>query len=365
MTVSISGTDGVTFNDSSVQDTAATGFGFKNRIINGAMVIVQRNAGASVSTSGSYPVDRFYVSEGTSATFTSQRSTTAPAGFTNSLLFTVGTGATAGASEQVQIRQAIEGFNIADLGWGTANAKTVTLSFQVRASLTGTYCVFLQDTSATLSYVAEYTISAANTFETKSITIAGPTTGTFDTTNSTGVMIGWDLGSGSNFNATAGTWQSVVSARRTTSQANLIGTSSATFFITGVQLEKGSTATSFDYRPFGTELALCQRYFAKMDNDGSGGDATLGLGMQQSTTGAAINIKYPVKMRAEPTASISSLQVTNLRDFSSNATLSSISPTHDTATISVTHSASGAINLPIYLQITNNTSGFLALSAEL
>jgi hypothetical protein len=294
---------GKTASLANIGSIADSSLGFRNRIINGAMVIDQRNAGASVSTNNSFPVDRFFVVEGTSATFTSQRSTTAPAGFTNSLLLTVGTGASAGASEQAQIRQAIEGFNIADLGWGTANAQTVTLSFQVRSSLTGTYCVFLQDTSATLSYVAEYTISAANTFETKSITIAGPTTGTFDTTNSLGVTVGWDLGSGSNFNATAGAWQSAVLARRTTSQANLIGTSSATFYITGVQLEKGSTATSFDYRPFGTELALCQRYCFTLISNGANNSTFVG-GWRPNTSTVQTSIPFPVVMRTTPTTSI-------------------------------------------------------------
>jgi hypothetical protein len=312
MPIVLNGTTGITtptYNGSTTAEYLVPVTGFKNRLINGDMTIDQRNAGAAISVSGSYPVDRFYVIEGaTSATFTSQRSTTAPAGFTNSLLFTVGTGASAGASEQVQIRQAIEGFNIADLGWGTANAKAVTLSFQVRASVTGTYCVFLQDTNATLSYVATYTISAANTWETKSVTIAGPTTGTFDTTNSTGVMIGWDLGSGSNFNATAGAWQSAVSARRTTGQTNFISNSGATFFLTGVQFEVGSNATSFDYLPYGTELALCQRYFEKSYsiNVAVGTNTDIGRYEQPnslnfSTNAYGSNTVFQVSKRANPT----------------------------------------------------------------
>lgn len=277
------------------------GFQGRNKIINGSMVVDQRNAGASVSSGGSFPVDRFYITETTSATFTAQRSTTAPVGFTNSLLFTVGTGASAGASEQVQVRQQIEGYNISDLAWGTANAKTVTLSFQARASIAGTYCVFLQDTNATLSYVAEYTISSANTWEQKSVTITGPTTGTFDTTNSTGVMIAWDLGSGSNFNATAGVWQSAVSARRTTNQTNLVGTSGATFYITGVQLEEGTTATSFEREAYSVTLDKCKRYCQKLMS------GILLPKMREYDRSRNGHIQFIPQMRATPTvASMSS-----------------------------------------------------------
>jgi hypothetical protein len=275
--------------------------GFRNRIINGGMVIDQRNAGAAVSTSSSYPVDRFYVVEGTSATFTSQRSTTAPTGFTNSLLFTVGTGASAGAAEQVQIRQAIEGFNIADLAWGTANAKSVTISFQVRSSVTGTYCVFLQSSDGGVSYVATYTISAANTFESKSITITGPTSGTFSTDNSTGVLVGWDLGSGSNFNTIAGSWQS-GQYRRTTAQANFISNSSATFYITGVQLEVGSVATPFERRDYGRELIMCQRYYYKTSGYAFAGSRITQAGYAVNTTVARVSNVFPVPMRATPSA---------------------------------------------------------------
>ncbi len=297
---------GNTATINSMTPTADSLQGQRNRIINGDMRIDQRNAGASVSTTGSYPVDRFYVSEGTSATFTSQRSTTAPVGYTNSLLFTVGTGASAGAAEQVQIRQAIEGFNIADLAWGTANAKSVTISFQVRSSITGTYCIFLQSSDGGVSYVATYSINSANTFETKSVTIAGPTTGTFNTDNSTGLLVGWDLGSGSNFNTTAGSWTS-GQYRRTTSQANFISNSGATFYITGVQLEVGSVATPFERRPYGAELQLCQRYYEKSyDQATAPGASSNSSGMQAeyinlSTTGAGSSIRFQVTKRGTPT----------------------------------------------------------------
>ena len=238
--------------------------GMKNRIINGAMVIDQRNAGASV-TNG-FAVDRFEFQENSGAAFTVQRSTTVPTGFSNSLVTTVTpTAASATAAQVNRLFQRIEGNNIADFGWGAAGASTVTLSFWVRSSLTGTYCIGLVNNAANRSYVAEYTINSANTWEYKTITVAGDTSGTWETGTSSGVQVTFDLGGGSNYNTTAGVW-AAGNYTRTTNQANFANTLNATFYITGVQLEKGSTATSFDYRPIGTELALCQRYYEKSYN---------------------------------------------------------------------------------------------------
>jgi hypothetical protein len=239
--------------------------GFKNRIINGAMVIDQRNAGASVSITGgstTYTVDRWAIFENGSMAFSAQRSTTAPTGFINSLLVTTTTGAAAGADDRSQLFQRIEGFNTADLNWGTANAKTVTLSFWVRSSLTGQFGGSLQNSNQDRSYPFSFTISSANTFEYKTITIAGDTSGTWLTDNSTGIQVLFDLGMGSNLLGTAGAWAS-ADYRGATGDTKLSGTTNATLYLTAIQLEVGSTATSFDYRPYGTELALCQRYYQK------------------------------------------------------------------------------------------------------
>ena len=262
MTITLNGTSGLVFNDGSAQDTAATGFGFKNRIINGAMVIDARNAGASVSVSSyGYVLDRFGFSITGGGVLTAQRSTTAPSGFTNSQALTVTTAdSSIAAGDTYQAFHKIEGFNFSDMGFGTANAQTFTLSFWVRSSVTGTYAVGFNNNAFNRSYVATYTINSANTFEYKTITVTGDTSGTWLTDNSIGINISFDLGSGSNFNATAGSW-GAGSLSRTSGSVNWIATSGATFYITGVQLEKGSTATSFDYRPYGTELALCQRYY--------------------------------------------------------------------------------------------------------
>jgi hypothetical protein len=265
MPISLNGSNGLTFNDQSVQNTAASSFGFKNRIINGAMVIDQRNAGAAITLtalSSGFPVDRMRVVNQTDGTFTAQQSSAAPAGFTNSVLLTVtATDTSIGAAQYAQFEQRVEGFNVADLGWGTANAQPIALSFWVRSSLTGTFCAAIYNSSGNRCYVATYTINSANTWENKSLTIAGDTSGTWQTGSSIGIDLIFALAVGSSSQQAAGSWGTTPFAIGTSGQTNFVGTNGATFNITGIQLERGSTATAFDYRPYGTELALCQRYF--------------------------------------------------------------------------------------------------------
>jgi hypothetical protein len=238
--------------------------GFKNRIINGAMVIDQRNAGASVTpTNGAstYTLDRWSIYVNQASKLTAQQSTTVPStGFINSLLVTSSSAYSVLTGDDFELRQFIEGYNTADLGFGTAGASTVTLSFWVRSSLTGTFGGAIRNSANDRSYVFSYTISSANTWEQKTVTIAGDTSGTWLTTNGRGMAVIFSLGAGSTFLKAAGSWGAGEYAG-VTGQTNLVGTNGATFYITGVQLEKGSTATSFDYRPYGTELQLCQRYY--------------------------------------------------------------------------------------------------------
>jgi hypothetical protein len=263
MTIAISGTTGITLDG---QFNSASSMGFKNRIINGAMVIDQRSAGASVTpTNNQYLVDRYYATLTQASKFTVQQnagSVTPPVGFTKYLGVTSSSAYSVLTGDTFAIAQYIEGFNIADLAYGTASAATVTLSFQVYSSLTGTFGGALVNGAQNRSYPFTYTISTANTWESKSITIVGDTTGTWTTDNSAGLGIRFGLGSGATYTGTAGAWAAgnFLSATGATS---VVGTSGATFYITGVQLEKGSTATSFDYRPYGTELQLCRRYFEK------------------------------------------------------------------------------------------------------
>jgi hypothetical protein len=286
--------------------------GMKNRIINGAMVIDQRNAGASVTitaaSANQYVLDRWYLraESATGSKVSVQRSTVAPAGYINSQLVTSLSAYTIGASEHFGVVQPIEGLNVSDLGWGTSSAQAVTVSFWVRSSLTGTFGGFVLNNDANRCFVFSYTINAANTWEQKTITIPGDTTGTWLTNNGAGIYLNFSVGAGSSTTGAAGAWSSTFN-RSVTGQVSLVGTNGATFYITGVQLEKGSTATSFDYRPYGTELALCQRYFEKSYNiDVSVGTGSSGPGLYDLTatsnngSNAYVPIFFKATKRATP-----------------------------------------------------------------
>jgi hypothetical protein len=278
----------------------------KNRIINGAMVIDQRNAGAALTVNNSdsfFAVDRFIgYGEPSDGVYTVQQSTVAPAGFTNSLLATVTTAdASVGASQYYFLTHRIEGTNCFDLGFGTASAKTVTLSFWVRSSLTGTFGGSLANSAFNRSYPFSYTISTANTWEQKTITIAGDTSGTWLTTNGIGIRIYWDFGSGSDNVGAAGSWLGTGEVG-VTGGTKLISTLSATFYITGVQLEVGSTATSFDTRSYGTELALCQRY--AIVYGGSVASEQICFAQASTSTSALALLNPPATMRTTPSLTV-------------------------------------------------------------
>jgi hypothetical protein len=300
-------------------NTANT-FGFKNRIINGGMTIDQRNAGAAISSSG-YSVDRFrFVSYGAA---TAQQTTTVPTGFNYSLKWTTTTGSSPGAtSYTASIAQPIEGYNVADLQWGTANAKTITLSFWVYANNTGTYPVSIGNSttnngaSSTRSYVSTYTVSAANTWQQVTVTIPGDTTGTWNSTTSCGLLVWFDAGSGSDYNtASTNTWLAGAYLK-TSGSFSLQGTTSATWYVTGVQLEVGSQATSFDFRDYGRELIMCQRYCFFPATG-----ATYVGGMNGTNSGLC-TIPFPVVMRTAPSGTIAGSWTFD--NFTSNGTTSAV-----------------------------------------
>jgi hypothetical protein len=278
--------------------------GFRNRIINGAMTIDQRNAGASVTptTDNTYALDRWSAGLTQASKFSVQRSAVAPSGFTNSALITSLSAYSLGAGDAFLISQNIEGFNVADLGWGTASAQAVTLSFWVRSSLTGTFGGVVANSAANRSYPFSYTISSANTWEQKTITVLGDTTGTWLTSNEIGMRVRFSLGAGSNFSGTAGAWAGST-LFSVTGATSVVGTSGATFYLSGVQLEKGSVATPFEFRSIGQELGLCYRYCFAETNQSST-FRWFAHGFTTGTTSANFGRPLPVPMRATPTGTV-------------------------------------------------------------
>jgi len=311
MAVSINGTNGVTFNDGTAVGTAAS-LGVRNKIINGAMEIDQRNAGASVTvnnTVGGYGLDRWYYENNSgSGVFTVQRVADAPSGFLNSLKITTTTAdATLNATDRALIAQKIEGYNTIDLAFGSASAKTITISFWCKSSLTGTFGGVVCNNAGNRSYPFTYSVSSASTWEYKTITVTGDTTGTWLTDNSAGVIVIWGLGVGSTYSGTAGSWAAsqYLSA---TGGVNVIGTNSATWQITGVQLEVGSVATPFERRLYPQELAMCQRYYHYW-----GGSTNIFQLRGYGVTGGGLTqvFTHPVAMRSSPTATIGTVTYQN------------------------------------------------------
>jgi hypothetical protein len=301
--------------------SAVNSLGFRNRIINGDMRIDQRNAGASVTpTDGQFTVDRFAAGVTAASKLTMQQNAgavTPPAGFTNYLGVTSTSAYSVTSSDYFGVTQNIEGLNTADLAWGTASAATVTLSFWVRSSLTGTFSGSLRNSAGNRSYVFSYTINSANTWEQKTVTIVGDTSGTWLTTNGIGIRVWFSVGTGSTLSGTAGSWSgsNLVAA---TGSVSVVGTNGATFYITGVQLEAGSVATPFERRDYGRELIMCQRYFQLVES-GVQGPAEV-------TTACYLLTRYIVDMRATPTAAPTA--ALNIDDnFSANFTQSSASIT--------------------------------------
>ena len=309
-TLSASGTLSVNSNNISADNS----LGFRNRIINGDMRIDQRNAGASITpTATVYSVDRWQATVNVASKASFDQTTTAPAGFTNSMLITSLSAYSVAAGDIATYRQQIEGFNVADLGWGTASAKTVTVSFWVRSSLTGTFGGSVKNGASTRSYPFTYTISVADTFEYKTVTIAGDTSGTWATDNTSGLILSFGIGVGSTTSGTAGAWAG-TNYNSATGATSILATNGATFYLTGVQLEVGSVATPFERRPYWTELSLCQRYYEKTLNQGttssSGQTSGALIAIAVSSTQMAAQWTFKQTKRATPTLTLSSFNGT-------------------------------------------------------
>jgi hypothetical protein len=362
-------TPSITFSDGSTQTAAASPYVLKNRIINGAMVVDQRNNGAVFTpTDGSYGLDRWKNAVSAASKMTVQQVSTAPTGFNNSIKITSTSAYSLVSNSYFHTSQGFEGFNMADLGWGTANAQTVTISFRVYSSLTGTFGGAIQNYDATRSYPFTYTIPVANTWTTISITITGDTGGTWvGATNAGWGYLIFGLGIGSTYSGTAGAWAAANYASAT-GATSVVGTNGATFYITGVQLEIGSTATPFERRLYNQELANCQRYYQQYGKDSSNPYAPVSqLGMANSATDIKTIIMFPVVMRTAPSLTQSTLQ---LADTVNSYAVTAISQSGNEQSASFCNVdftvASGLTQYRTYwARCANSTSGFLGISAEL
>jgi len=286
-----------------VDTAAAGGLGMRNKIINGAMEIDQRNAGASVTpTNSAYSLDRWRFAVSQTSKLTCQQVSDAPAGFNKSLKVTSSSAYSPVTSDYFILQHRFEGYSTNDLNWGTSDAKTISVSFWVKSSLSGTFSGAIRNANGYgRGYVFEYTVNSSNTWEQKSVTITGDTSGSWAVDNSVSIELGFILGGGSDFYASPNTWNA-TNDFLTSGSTNLVATSGATFYITGVQLEAGSVATEFERRPYGLELSLCQRYFWKW-----GGDpyTPWGIGtVDNANVSIVFFLQCPVPMRTSPTLSM-------------------------------------------------------------
>jgi len=352
--------------------TVSSATGFRNRIINGDMTIDQRNSGASInntSGAGLYSVDRWNPYGNQASKYSIQQNAgavTPPAGFNYYLGITSLSAYTVGAGEEFSINQAIEGYNVADLDFGNANAKTITLSFWVRSSLTGTFGGAIRNSAGNRSYPYSYTISSANTWEKKSITITGDTTGTWLKTNGQGFLVGWSLGCGSSNQGTAGAW-TAGNKTAPTGETRIVATSGATFYITGVQLEAGTSATDFEFLPIDVSLGRCQRYYY-LHVKRSGDYKPIGIGAYYDTTVLLLYINFPNEMRSDPTlvsgsgTNFYTIDRNSGSDSFNSLTLNQIYKTNaflfNNTEVSGTAGQAGNCYL-------NNDGAFIAFSAEL
>jgi hypothetical protein len=347
---------------------------FRNKIINGACVIDQRNAGASVTpANGTYTLDRWKCYQTTASKFSVQQnagSVTPPVGFTNYLGATSLSAYSVSASDYYTVQQPIEAFNTADLAWGTANAKTVTLSFWVRSSLTGTFGGAIFNAAGDRSYPFTYTVSSANTWEYETITIAGDTSGNWGTTTGISLQICFSLGAGSTYSGTAGAWASTLYASAT-GAVSVVGTNGATWYVTGVQLEAGTTASPFEYRQYTNEFTLCQRYYYKISVQGGATDTPFALGYTNSSSTMRPFVTFPTPMRVRPTSVETSGTANHYTVYyanDANASCTSVPSFDVSSNLTVILGAAVSASLPsggiTYLR-SASTSAYLGFSAEL
>ena len=343
---------------------STTNLGRRNLIINGAMQVAQRATSSTgfVATANYLTVDRFKLENGSSGTFTVSQSTDSPTEFANSLKFDCTTADS--SPDYFLIVHRFEGQNLQHLQKGTSSSKKTTLSFHVKSNKTGTYQVNFRDVDNSRLIGKTYTISAANTWEKKTVTFDGDTSGVLDNDNGNSMQLEWWLASGSTYNSGSvpTSWGAIANGDRAAGLNVHIGASTDDeFYITGIQFEVGDTATDFEHRSFGEELQLCKRYYHQIGT----GEATytpIGVG---NTEGGFSNlvIFYPVKMRAAPSLTYTGLQIFDASVNTGITSTRSMYAGTQTANLQLFH-ASLTIGRGVYCNLTG-TSSYMALNAEL
>ena len=347
---------------------------FKNRLINGAMTFAQRgsspvsNAVAS-STIKYNTLDRWGYWAGSVGYFYLEQSTVAPPGYTNSALITSGSATTVSSGVYATFSQRIEGYNVADLAWGTSSAQSVTVSFWVNCSVTGTFSGYVFNSGYSYCYPFTFTISSANTWVQITKTISGPTTGSWNNTTGIGLEFGITLAAGSSWTATANAWTSTSYAISSPGSTNLLATNGATMYVTGVQLEAGSSATTFDYRDYTRELQMCQRYYYRIQAFSGTSGVNIGSINLYTYQAGYFPIVFPVAMRVNPTGSYSAVSDFYVGSNGTYSVLSSITTNNGYASSNSVEvywatASSGTSGQSGFIRI-NNTTGWLDYSAEL
>jgi hypothetical protein len=343
------------------------GLGFRNKIINGAMIVAQRGT-AAITGSGSiqYPVDR-WIAVNSVGTVTFQQSTTAPAGFTNSIVATVTATGSYGTTGYTAIAQRIEGYNVADCAFGTASAKQITLSFWVRSSVVGDYSVVFVNNADNRFLWRKYTINTENIWEYKTVQFVGDTSGTWVTGNTIGLAVSFQLGRGSAFDGPENAWSSSAYLGAS-GNVDFAANAGATFYITGVQLEQNYQPTPFEQRPFGVELSLCQRYYYRYSNPtGNGGGVGYLAGFSSTRAFGTINI--PVEMRGAititPTScTVDSLGLSTVGNVTAIAAYATTGNAPYTTTLFIDCTTTGTVAGTLYL-LRVASGGQLQFSAEI
>ena len=350
------------------QANLADNINFRNIIINGDMSQAQR--GTSFTSASGYTLDRYTWTDDSTSVFTITQSTDVPSGqgFATSMKLDCTTAnGSLGSTDQIRQVQKIEAQNLQYLRYGTSSAKSVTLSFWVKSNKTGIYCATLsQEDDSYASFTKEYTISSSDTWEKKTLTFDGDTGGVINNDNGAGIWLMFAFGAGSGRHITADQWNSSYGLS-TSNQVNLADSTSNELYLTGVQLEVGTSATDFEFLPFDVNLQRCQRYYYREQGDSSD-QRSVSNGMADTTSRYRGIVVFPTTMRTN--VSVTEAGLETLRPGAVNNEVSldaTIDPSTNAVLLQLTtdsgtpYTAGDALTL----RITNSTSSFVAFDAEL